>query len=83
MNALIFPEKQYGFRKGFIAQHCLLVIIHNWQRCLNIDGENNELRTEVTKGFHCLLHKLFKVKHGPYVFDYKSIYTFDAKLIFQ
>ena len=83
MNALIFPEKQYGSRKGFIAQHCLLVIIENWWKCFNMDGLNNELLTEVTKGFDCLLHDLFKVKLGPNVFDDKPLYLFDTKLIFQ
>ena len=31
----IFSKYQNGFRKGFNAQHCLVVMIEKWKQCLD------------------------------------------------
>ena len=33
----IFSEYQCGFRKGYSAQHCLLVMIEKWKKVVDND----------------------------------------------
>ena len=57
-----FEEKlsdyQFGFRKGFNVQHCLVVMIEKWQKSLDKGESFGALLTDLSKAFDCLPHDL-------------------------
>ena len=55
-------EYQYGFRKGFSAQHCLLSMLQKWKSALDNRNMFGELLTDLSKAFDCLSHDLLIVK---------------------
>ena len=40
----IFSKYQCGFRKGFNAQHCLMVMIEKWRKFFDIGGHAEALQ---------------------------------------
>ena len=72
-----FEEKlskyQCGFRMGFSAQQCLLVMIENWRKSLDKGGSYGALLTDLSKAFDCLPHDLLLAKLYAYGFDMKSV----------
>ena len=64
---------QCGFRKGFSAQHCLLVMFEKWRASLNNRRCSGVLLTNLSKAFDCLPHDLLIAKVEAYSFDYNSI----------
>ena len=68
-----FEEKlsdyQCGFRKGFNAQHCLVVMIEKWRKNLDKGESFGGLLTDLSKAFDCLPHDLL-VAYG---FDIQSV----------
>ena len=69
----IFSKYQNGFRKGFNAQHCLVVMIEKWKQCLDNNGEYSALLTDLSKAFDCLLHDLLIAKLHAYGFEMSSL----------
>ena len=53
---------QCGFRKGFSAQDCLLVMIEKWKRVLDNGVICGALLTDLSKAFDCLPHDLLLAK---------------------
>ena len=53
-----FSRYQCGFRKGFNAQQCLIVMIENWRKSLDKGGSFGALLTDLSKAFDCLPHDL-------------------------
>ena len=49
---------QCGFRKGFNAQDCLIVMVEKWKRMLDNGGTCGALLTDLSKAFDCLPHDL-------------------------
>ena len=45
---------QCGYRKGFNAQDCLLVMTEKWKRMLDNGGVCGALLTDLSKAFDCL-----------------------------
>ena len=64
---------QCGFRKGFNAQDCLIVMIEKWKRMLDKGGTCGALLTELSKAFDCLPHDLLIAKLHAYGINYKSL----------
>ena len=69
---------QCGFRKGYSAQHCLLVMLEKWKITLDKKGCCGVLLTDLSKAFDCLSHDLLIAKVDAYGFEYMS-----TKLIYS
>ena len=77
----IFSKYQCGFRKGYSAQHCLLVMIEKWKKVLGNGGAFGALLTDLSKAFDYIPHDLIIAKLEAYgfqidalrlVYDYQS-----------
>ena len=66
----ILSKWQCGFRQGYSAQHCLLVMVEKWRQCLDNGGVSGVLLTDLSKDFECILHDFLIAKLG---FDYNSL----------
>ena len=58
----IFSKYQCGFRKGYSAQHCLLVMIEKWKKIVDCRGVFGALLTDLSKAFDCIPHDLIIAK---------------------
>ena len=64
---------QCGFRKGFNAQDCLIVLIETWKRMLDKGGTCGALLTDLSKAFDCLPRDLLIAKLHAHGVDSKSL----------
>ena len=69
----IFSKFQCGFRKGYNAQNCLLVLIEKWKESIDNGGAFGALLTDLSKAFDCLSHDLLISKLDAYGLDRKSL----------
>ena len=69
----IFSKYQYGFRKGFSAQHCLIAVIGKWRQSLDSGGQAAAVLTDVSNAFDCIDHELLITKLNAYGFDNSSL----------
>ena len=69
----LFSKFQYGFRKGFNAQHCLLGMIEKWPKTLDKGGETGAVLAGLSKTFDCIDHNLLIAKLDAYGFEKQSI----------
>ena len=69
---------QCRFRKG--TQHCLLVMMNKWQKCLDKGGLSGAMLTDLSKTFDCILHNLLIAKLAAYGFDYQSLRIMESFL---
>ena len=63
---ILFPS-QCAFRKGYSAQHCLLVMIEKFKEAVDRGYESGALLTDLYKAFDCINHPLLITKlynHG-------------------
>ena len=67
----LFSKLQCSFRKGHSAQHCLLVLIKECCKVLDIRGFDGLLLTDLSKPFGCIDHELLIEKLHAYSFDIK------------
>ena len=65
----IFSKYQCGFRKGYSAQHCLLVMIEKWKKVVDSGGAFGALLTDLSKAFDCIPHDLIIAKLKAYSFQ--------------
>ena len=54
----IFSKFQSGFRKGFSAQHCLLLMIGKWKKAVDNNKVFGAILTDLSKAFDCVCHDL-------------------------
>ena len=64
---------QCGFRKGYNAQHCLMMLIEKWKESVDNGGAFGALLTDLSKAFDCICHELLIAKLDAYGFDKKSL----------
>ena len=64
-NMQLFPS-QRGFRKGYSAQHCLLVMIEKFNEAIDRGNYFGALLTELSKAFDCITHPLLIAKMYSY-----------------
>ena len=69
----ILSKWQYGFRKDFNTQHCLLAMTEKWQKCLNKGGISEAILTDFSKAFDWILYDLLIAKLAAYHFDHQSL----------
>ena len=69
----LLSKFQCDFRKGYNAQHCLMVFIEKWKKCVDNGGAFGALLTDLSKAFDCLSHELLIAKLNAYGFDKKSL----------
>ena len=85
----VFSKYQCGFQKGYCAQHCLLVMIEKWKRCLDRNTICGALLKELPKPFGRLPHSLLIAKLYAYVFYknrvvlYRNLAKFTRKHLWQ
>ena len=85
---ILFPS-QYGFRKGYSTQHCLLVLIEKFKETIDRGNEFGALLTKLFKVFDYINHPLFIAKLYNYgasplsinmIFSYLSNRTYRNKM---
>ena len=58
----IFSKYQFGFRKDFSTQQCLLAMLEKWKRSVDNTKMFSALFTDLSKAFDCLDHELLIAK---------------------
>ena len=71
---------QCGFRKGFSAQHCFIVIIEKWKKSIDQRTNAGALLTDLSKAFDCISHNLLIAKLEAYGVDTNSLYIIHSYL---
>ena len=61
-----FSKYQYGFRKGFSAQRCLIAMIEKWRQSLDSGGQAAADLIDLLKAFNCIDHELLIAKLNSY-----------------
>ena len=69
----LLSKYQYGFRRGYNAQHCLITLIEKWKKSVDNGGAFGALLTDLLKAFDCLPHELLIAKLDVYGFDKSSL----------
>ena len=64
----IFSKYQYGFRKRYSSQQCLLVLLEKWKAVVGKGKVFGALLTDLSKTFDCLSHELLVAKLNVYGF---------------
>ena len=62
----ILSKFQCSFRKGFIAQHCLLLMIEIWRHTVDNSKVFWALLIDLTKASDCVCHELLIAKSNAY-----------------
>ena len=52
-----------GFRKGFIIEYCLIVMLEKWKKAIGQGKFAGAILTDLSKAFDCLNHELQDWKH--------------------
>ena len=69
----IFSKYQYGFRKGFSTQQCLLVLLEKWKRSIDRGKVFVAILTDLSKVFEYLDHDLLIAKLNAYGFSLPAL----------
>ena len=69
----ILSKYQYGFRKGFTTQHCLLAMLEKWKRSVDNGKAFDTLLTDLSKDFDRFDHELQIVKLNAYGFSLTAL----------
>ena len=66
-------KDQCSFRKGFVTQHCLLLMIEKLWKISGNKGVFPAVFTDLSKAFHCISHELLIAKLIACGFDVKAL----------
>ena len=69
----ILSKFQCGFRKGYGAQHCLLMMLEPWKEAADNNKDFGALLTDLSKAFDCLSHDLLITKLHAHGLDLASL----------
>ena len=69
----VLSKCQCGFRKGYSAQHCLLVMIERWKQMVDCGGVFGALLADLSKAFDCIPHDLIIAKLEAYGFQVDAL----------
>ena len=69
----IFSKYQYGFRKGYSTQQCLLTMLEKWKKSVDKGEAFGALLTDLSKAFDCLNHELLIAKLNAYGFSLPAL----------
>ena len=75
---ILFPS-QCGFRKGYSAQHYLLVMVEKFKEAINRGNVLGALLTDLSKAFDCINHPLLIAKlynYGVSPFSINMIFSY-------
>ena len=72
----IFSKYQYGFRKGYSAQHCILIMTEKWKKVADNGGAFSALLADLSKAFDCILYDLIIAKLEAYGFQIDALKLF-------
>ena len=76
----IFSKFQCGLTKGCGTQDCLLATVVNCKKALDRGKEYGALRTNLSKAFDCLPHRLIVAKLHAYGFSIESLKLINSYL---
>ena len=62
----IFSKFQCGFRKNFVTQHCLLLMIDKWKKAVDKNKVSGAILRDFSKAFDCICHDLLIEKLHDY-----------------
>ena len=68
-----FSKYQFGFRKGFSAQHCLVSMLEKWKSATDNKKSFGAFLTDLSKAFGCLSHDLLIAKLNAYGFSMSAL----------
>ena len=74
---ILFPS-QCGFRKGYSAQHYLLVMVEKFKEAIDRGNVFGALLTDLSKAFDCINHPLLIAK----LYNY-GVLTLSNNMIFS
>ena len=68
-----FSKFQCGFRKGYSAQHCLIVMLEKWKSAIDKNEHFGAFLTDLSKAFDCLSHDILIAKLNAYGFSLPAL----------
>ena len=74
-DKILFPS-QCGFCKGYSSQHCLIVMLENFNKSADNGNEFVVLSTDLTKTFDCIDYKHLIAKLFLYKFHQQLLIQF-------
>ena len=75
-----FSKFQFGFRKGYSMQQCLLALIEKRKSAVDKGKSFGVLLTDLLKAFDCLPHKLLIAKLHSYGFSLNVLWLIHSYL---
>ena len=79
----IFSKFQCSFRKGFSAQHCLLLMIDKWKKAVDNNKVFGVILTDLSKAFDCICHDLLVSKLHAYGLSFPALKIIQDYLLNQ